>query len=96
MVFKKESVPKTPIYDTTSGFFDVTMGAHDGAEACEILGTYMLSLISKKYIKKDFGLYRDDGLGVVKNKCGPETEKIKKNTQKIFKENKLDIVFNAT
>ena len=31
-------------------------------------------------------------LGVVKNKSGPETEKVKKNIQKILKENKLDIV----
>ena len=55
----------------------------------------MLSLISEKYNKKDFGLYRDDGLGVVKSKSGPETEKIKKNIQKIFKENKLDIVIKC-
>ena len=34
-------------------------------------------------------------LGVVKNKSGPETEKIKKNIQKIFKENKLDIVIKC-
>ena len=65
-----------------SGLFDVTMGAYDGAEVCELVGTYMLSLISEKY-KKDFGVYRDDGLGVEKNKSGPETEKIKKNTQNI-------------
>ena len=44
----------------------------------------MLSLISEKYNKKDFGHSLDDGLGVVKNKSGPETEKIKKNIQKIF------------
>ena len=50
-----------------------------------------LFLILEKYNKKDFGFYRDDGLGVVKNKTRPETEKIKKNTQKTFKENKLDI-----
>ena len=74
-----------------SGLFDVTMGA----EVCELVGTYMLALISEKYNKKDFGLYRDDGLGVVKNKSGPETEKIKKNIQKIFKENKLDIVIKC-
>ena len=78
-----------------SGLFDVTMGAYDGAEVCELVRTYMLSLISEKYNKKDFGLYRDDGLGVVKNKSGPETEKIKKNIQKIFKENKLDIVIKC-
>ena len=54
-----------------SGLFDVTMGAYDDAEVCELVGTYMLSLISKKYNKKDFGIYRDDELGVVKNKSGP-------------------------
>ena len=67
-----------------SGLFDVTMGAYDDAEVCKLVGTYMLSLISEKHYKKDFGLCRDDGLGVVKNKSGPETEKIKKNIQKIF------------
>ena len=55
----------------------------------------MLLLISEKYNKKDFGLYRDDGLRVVKNKSGTETEKIKKNIQKIFKENKLDTVIQC-
>ena len=43
----------------------------------ELVGTYMLSLISEKHNKKDFRLYRDDELGVVKNKNGPELEKIK-------------------
>ena len=69
-----------------SGLFDVTMGAYDGAEVCELVGTYMLSLISEKYNKKDFGLYRDDGLGVVKNKSGLETkdqEKHKRYLKKI-------------
>ena len=78
-----------------SGLFDVTMRAYDSAEVCKLVGTYMLSLISKKHNKKDFGLYRDDGLGVAKNKSGPETEKIKKNLQNIFKENKLDIVIKC-
>ena len=58
-----------------SGLFDVTMGAYDGTEVCELVGTYMLSVISKKYNKKDFRLYCGGGLGVVKNKSGPETEK---------------------
>ena len=60
-----------------SGLLDVTMGVYDGAEVCELVGTYMLSLISEKYNKKDFGHYRDDGLGVVRNKSGPETYKRK-------------------
>ena len=78
-----------------SSLFDVTMGAYDESEVCELVGTYMLSLISEKYDKKDFELYRDDGLGVVRNKCGRETAKIKKNIQQIFKEEKLYIVIQC-
>ena len=62
------------------------MGAYDDAEVCELVGTYMLSFISEKYNRKDFGLYRDDELGVVKNKNGPETEKNKeKHTKNILR-----------
>ena len=35
-----------------SGLFDVTMGAYDSAEVCELVGTDMLSLISENYNKK--------------------------------------------
>ena len=31
-----------------SDTFDVTMGAHDGAEICELVEIFMLSLLSKK------------------------------------------------
>ena len=34
-----------------SGLFDVTMGPYDGTEVCNLVGTYMLSLISEKYNK---------------------------------------------
>ena len=70
------------------------MGA-DGAEVCELVGTYMLNLLSKKYNKNDFGLYRDDGLVVLKNKSGPQSERVKKNIQKIFKEHGLDITIQC-
>ena len=36
------------------GLFDMSMGAYDGAELCELVGTYMLTLLSKKYKKKRF------------------------------------------
>ena len=32
-----------------SGEFDVTMGAWDGAEVCELIGLYMLSQIEEKH-----------------------------------------------
>ena len=49
------------------GTFDVTMGAYDGAEVCELVGTYILHQIGSKYDKKNVGLYRDDGLAVFKD-----------------------------
>ena len=49
------------------GLFDVTMGAYDGAEVCELVGTFLLDKISEKNEKNSIGLYRDDGLSVFKN-----------------------------
>ena len=49
------------------GLFDVTMGAYDDAEVCEIVGTFLLDKISVKYDKNSIGLYRDNGLSVFKN-----------------------------
>ena len=49
------------------------MRAYNGAGVSELVGTCMLSLILKRCKKKYFGLYHDDGLGIVKNKSGPET-----------------------
>ena len=77
------------------GLFDVTMGAYDGAEICELVGTYLLSIISQKYNKNDIGLYRDDGLGVFSNTSGPQNERIKKDFVKIFKDKGLDIVIQC-
>ena len=68
------------------GLCDVSMGAYNGVEVSELVGTYMLTLSLKKYNKNDYGLYRDDGLAVLKNKSAPQSEQVKKNIQKIFKE----------
>ena len=72
------------------------MGAYDGAEVCKLVGTYMLNLLSKKYKKNDFGLSRNDGLAVVKNRSGVQSEQIKENIQKIFKEHGLDNVIQCS
>jgi hypothetical protein len=50
---------------TSSSLFDVTMGSFDCAESCERVGSYLLHLITTKH-GNNFGLYRDDGLGVIK------------------------------
>ena len=71
------------------------MGVYARAEVCELVGIYLLYELSKLYEKKDIGLYRDDGLGVFKNKSGSESEKIKKSIQAIFRENQLKITIHC-
>ena len=75
--------------------FGVTMGAYDGAEVSELVGIFMLNKISEKYNKNDLGLYRDDGLAVFKNVSGPESERIKKNFQSLFKKYGLGIIIEC-
>ena len=72
--------------------FDVAMGAYDGAEVCELVGTFLLEKISEICNKCDIGLYRDDGLAVFRNKSGTHLEKIKKELQRLFKEDDLEII----
>ena len=93
---------KSLLYDNSepwmkkdSGLFNVTMGAYDGAEVWELVGTFLLYKLSLKYNKNDIGLYRDDGLAIFKNISGPKSEKVKKDIQKLFKENELDIVIQC-
>ena len=75
--------------------FDVTMGAFDGAEVCELVGCFLLHSITSTYNKKDIGLYRDDGLALFKNISGPQSERIKKDFQKLFKNHGLDIIIQT-
>ena len=71
------------------------MGAFDGAEVCEAVGNFLLYQLSKNYNKKYIGLYRDDGLAIFKNVSGSEAEKIKKDIQKLFKDNHLNITIQC-
>ena len=62
-----------------SRLFDVTMGACDGAEVRELVGTFLLYKFSLKYNKNNIGLYHSDGLAIFKNISGPKLEKVKKD-----------------
>ena len=53
------------------------MGAYDEAEICELVGIFILSLMSKKYSSNNIGLYCDDGLPVFRNVSGQQAEKYK-------------------
>ena len=71
------------------------MGGYEGAEVCELVGTYLIHKLSLKYKKNDIGLYLDDGLVTFKNFTGPKSEKVKKDIQNFFKENEVDILIQS-
>ena len=80
---------------TSCNLFDITMGSYDGAESCELVGTHLLHKIKEKFDSAcDFGLYRDDGLGI--SKASPrQTELIKKDLCGIFRNCGLKITIEA-
>ena len=73
-------------------YFDVTMGSYDGAEICELVGLYLLyECLAQLFGKGNVGLYRDDGLAVVRNLSGPQTDRLRKRMVQCFKDNGLQI-----
>ena len=74
------------------GLFDVTMGKCDGAEVCELVGSFLFYALSLKYNKTNLGLYRDDRLAVFRNVSGPHCEKSKTKFQKLFRQHGLKLI----
>ena len=74
--------------------FDVTLGAYNGAEVCELVGLYLLSKLQKYFPKEDIGLYRDDGLAVVKL-SSPQMASLRKKIIKIFKDSGLKVTIEV-
>ena len=65
---------------------EVAIGSFDGAELCELVGLYILHILSEKYGKHRIDLYRDDGLACFRYTSGPQADRIRKDFIKIFKE----------
>ena len=59
---------------STDSCFGVTMGSYDGAEICELAGIFILKSLADKIDKQDIGLYRDNGLMILRNANGPKTD----------------------
>ena len=74
-----------------SDMFDVTMGSFDGAEVCELIGLFPLHNLSEQYGKNNVGLYRDDGLVLLRNASGPQSERTRKGITQQFKKQRLKI-----
>ena len=69
------------------------MGSYDGADSCELVGSFLLNQITTKH-GNNFGLYRDDGLGI-SNKSPREVKIIKKDLCAIFRKHGLKITIEA-
>ena len=57
------------------------MGSYGGAEICELIGLFILKHLGKTFGNKNIGLYRDDGLTMIKNKSARLANKTRKELQ---------------
>ena len=64
--------------------FDVPMGCYDGAEVCELVGSFILNKLTSIVNKSGIGLYRDDGLGIFYNVSKPEIQRKKESNSSSF------------
>ena len=67
------------------------MGSYDGADVCELVGLFILNFLSEHLGKKNVGLYRDDGLAIVKGKNGQLVDIVRKKLHTIFQQTGLKI-----
>ena len=67
------------------------MGSFDGAGVCELIGLFLLSNLGEKCGKDNVGLYRDDGLVLLRNASGPQSERTRKDITQEFKKQGLNI-----
>ena len=71
--------------------FDVSMGAFDGAEVCELVELYALEQLQSKLNTHIIGLYRDDGLGALRRASGSRADRTRKELIRVFKDLGLQI-----
>ena len=65
--------------------FDVPMGCYDGAELCELVGSFILNKLTSIVNKSDIGLYLDDGLGIFYDVSKSDIERKKTAIVRVFK-----------
>ena len=81
--------------DTT---FNVMMGSSDGVQLCELIGIYIKSLLKNILSKDNMGLYRDNGLFILRKIHKQQRNRIQKKIISILKniDFKIEIVANLT
>ncbi len=76
------------------------MGSYDGAEICGLVGLFILNKpymnkLGQKFGKENIGLYRDDGLAIMKSKSARLADKTRKELHKCFEQFGLKITAEA-
>ena len=61
------------------------MRCHDGAEICDLVGTFILNVVPLSKNRTMSRLYRDDILATFRSFLRPNIERKKKEIMKIFK-----------
>ena len=69
----------------TDSCFDVTMGSYCGVEICELAGIYLLTRLATIIKKSHWGLYRDNGLVILRNANGQQIDRTRKSIIQISK-----------
>ena len=75
--------------------FDMSMVANDGAEICELVGLYMPTEIHENMDFTSVGLYRDDGLAVMRSASGSSLDRYRKKLITLFQDNELKITVDT-
>ena len=75
--------------------FHVPMDCFDEAERHELVGTYIFNEVKDTFQHCPVGLYRKDGLAVVKSLFSLEIEVVKKRAIKTFEDCRLKITIKA-
>ena len=71
--------------------FDVAMDSFDQAEIFELVGLFFLDRVASVLGKENVGLYRDDGLSMLRNNSGPAIERTRKKITRVFQAQGLRI-----
>ena len=83
------------IKNNNTNLFDVTMGSYDGAEICELVDLFILNHLGKTFGKENIGLYRDDGLAIIKNRSAHLADKTRNELCKVLEQFDLKITAEA-
>ena len=82
---------KDEVWQKSTGPFDITMGAFDGAQITDLVGIFILHQLKQEIPEIQFALYRDDGLGIHRRLPPSQLDAIRKKLFKIFDEMGLKI-----